>query len=225
MDAAQAMDMIFSAEAVAQGHFYWGAFHSQHRVETHRVFRHPENVATIAMDIFESFESTPVDAVITPNFRSGIQLAHEVAGRFNAQVFAGDRVAGVIRFARGNIPAPSGHVLVVDDSIITGDSFSQTLRFLERIGATCIGIGVFVNRLPEEMKIEIPMRSIVSLEKTYPLVDISKGSGNCRLCLEWSQVQTELALIRGDPPSDLLRRRATFEPRIGYDQWDYDNEY
>ncbi len=185
------LKIIYEANAVIEGHFiYTNNYHSGIFIDTDLIFQYPYYVEMIIVDLYQFFKDQKVDYIISPNYRSGAILAHNLGEKFNSKVM-------IIRRERGFVDTTSvenikGNVLIVDDGINTGNTVTQILRITRNQDVKIVGMGFFINRYINDLGKDfrnIQVESILSLnEPRYKLVEKEK----CNLCKEYRKIKEEL---------------------------------
>ncbi len=211
-------DMIVDTNSLLEGHFYYtGEYHTRYCIDTDLIFQHPKYVDQVGEALYELFKSSgDIKYVITPNYRGGILLAHNVAERFNAKVILLGRERGIINISPEM--EISGKGLIIDDLINTGDSLKQLLKLLSSAGVDYIGAGIFVDRYVGNLEMDFRglVKALLHLkQEAYEIIDTTRVP--CRLCQEFKRVAHALESETDDEArKDLVRLKNIYEVRCAY---------
>lgn len=182
--------LIVDTDALVKGHFYFtGDYHAQYYIDTEQIFQYPKYVEMVCKELYRHFSNKYVDYILTPNYRGGAILAHNLGESFNAKVMVLRRERGII----STYPPLeiNGNILIVDDGINTAGSLNQILNILTAYDVSLVGIGVFINRYPGKLEGDLKnlVTSIINLNKEpYNLVP----SSDCELCKRDFYLKKEL---------------------------------
>lgn len=141
----------------------------------------------------EFSEKLRPDLVVGPAM-GGVILAWAVASEMPSKpraAFAekaeqpGGGKAMVIR--RGLTPKAGERVLVVEDAMTTGGSVMLTAAAVEETGAQVVGVGILVDRRPEDFSIPYPTFGVLRMLTTAWTPD------DCPLCVDNIPLQTPKA--------------------------------
>lgn len=211
-------NLIKDTNAIKEGHFYYTPnYHTKYYVDTEIIFQNPRYVEMVVNRIHEYFSNEDIDYIITPNYRSGYILAHNVGEIFNAHVVLLKRVNRNINFPpEFDI---KGNVLIVDDGINTGNSLKQLLSITRHPRISIAGVGIFINRYPGNLEKDFGslVKPVFSLKKKpFELINVNETT--CELCKEYVQLKkalSEKALNESEKESLLLKFQK-LEPRLAY---------
>lgn len=211
-------NLIKDTSAIKEGHFcYTPNYHTKYYIDTEIIFQDPRYVEMVVKRIHEYFSNEHIDYIITPNFRSGYILAHNVGEIFNADVILLKRVDRNINFPpEFDI---KGNVLIVDDGINTGNSLKQLLSITRHPEISIAGVGIFINRYPGDLEKDFGglIKSVFSLkEKPFELINVNENT--CELCEEYVQVKKALSgkALNESEKESLLLKFQKLEPRSAY---------
>lgn len=209
--------IIVDTHSIREGHFYYKAnFHTQYYIDTFLIFQYSNYVEMVVKELYSYFSDKDIDYIITPNYRSGAILAHNMGEKFNAKVETIRREHGIV-----NIPPDlniNGNVLIIDDGINTGNSLKQLLNISRNARISIEGIGIFIDRYIGNLEKDFNglVRSIVTLRGTpYEIVNIDEKP--CKLCKEYIRVKKALSGAKDlNSKKDLLRKMKKLELRCVY---------
>ncbi len=181
--------------AILEGHFLLSSgLHSPVYWEKFRLLQYPHYTEQLCRIIVEHFREKGIQLVAGPAL-GGVILAYEVARQLALSLPNGPVVRAIFadkgdggRVFRGGQPIRKGErILIVDDILTTGGSIQEVLAEVKRQGGEVVGVGVLVNRAPEEIDLGVPLfschRTIVPtyLPKDCPLciagVPLTKPGG------------------------------------------------
>ena len=146
--------------AVLKGHFLLtSGRHSPVYWEKFQVLQFPSYTEQLCGMIADHFREQGVQVVAGPT-TGGVILAHEVARQLGVRsIFAEKESNGERTFRRGFRIDPGERVLVVDDILTTGGSIREVIDAVNKRGGRVIGIGVLVDRSPQEVEFGFPLFS------------------------------------------------------------------
>jgi orotate phosphoribosyltransferase len=151
--------MFKTSGAIKQGHFLLASgLHSPVYWEKFRILQYPRYTERLCRLIVQHFKDQKVDLVAGPT-TGGIILAFETARQLGVRSIFAEKMGEVRIFRRDFDIAPGEHVLVVDDILTTGGSIRGTMDSISKLGGIVIGIGVLIDRSPEEMNFGVPLFS------------------------------------------------------------------
>jgi orotate phosphoribosyltransferase len=151
--------MFKTSGAIKQGHFLLASgLHSPVYWEKFRILQYPRYTEKLCRLIVQHFKDQKVDLVAGPT-TGGIILAFETARQLGVRSIFAEKMGEVRIFRRDFDIAPGEHVLIVDDILTTGGSIRETMNSINKLGGIVIGIGVLIDRSPEEMDFGVPLFS------------------------------------------------------------------
>lgn len=146
--------------AVLKGHFrLTSGLHSPVYWEKARVLQYPEYTERLCGMIADHFRGQDISVVAGPT-TPGIILAYEVARQLGVRgIFAEKEGSGERAFRRGFRIDPGERVLIVDDILTTGGSIREVMAAVNKLKGNISGIGVLVDRSPQEIDFGVPFFS------------------------------------------------------------------
>jgi orotate phosphoribosyltransferase len=158
--------MFKASGAIKQGHFLLASgLHSPVYWEKFRILQYPSFTEKLCRLIVEHFKDHKIDLVVGPT-TGGIILAFETARQLGVRNVFAEKV-GQVRIFRRDFDIASGeHTLIVDDILTTGGSIRETMNTISKLGGIVIGIGVLIDRSPEEIDFGVPLFSCLRAPTT-----------------------------------------------------------
>lgn len=196
-------------KALKKGHFsYTDRYHTHAFIDTDLLFQYPKIVGEVVENIYNCFSSFTINYVITPNFRSGAILSHNIAEKFNANVI-------LLRRKRGEVTIPpdlelSGNGLIIDDGISTGETLKKLLKIEVKTDINIIGIGVVLDRYIKDPAKEFSpaiFKSVLSLrESPFKLIDTYEEINKCPQCNRTIEISRLLKKEEDFVKKDVLKK-------------------
>jgi orotate phosphoribosyltransferase len=173
----EVLEIFKTAGAIKEGHFLLtSGLHSPFYWEKFRVLQHPHLTAKLCRLIVQRFRGQKIDVVAGPT-TGGIILAFETARQLGVRSIFAEKEGGVRVFRRDFEISPGEQVLIVDDILTTGSSLRETIRAVDRVGGTIIGIGVLVDRSEKDLDFNLPFFSCLRSST------IAYSAQECPLCV------------------------------------------
>jgi orotate phosphoribosyltransferase len=147
--------LLQESGAILNGHFkLTSGRHSNVYFEKFRVIEDPKALSALCTEIAEHFKGQ-IDIVAGPT-TGGIIIAFEVARQMGLTAIYVESVDGK-KTIRRNATVPTGaRVLIVDDVLTTGLSIEETAQAITEAGGKIAGVGVLIDRAPEEPNFGAP---------------------------------------------------------------------
>ena len=166
MGSIDVLEILKSTGGLKEGHFlYASGRHGSIYIEKFDLLRNPTATSEACTGFADHFREANVDVVVGPT-TGGILLAFETARQLGVAAAYAERAsegANGREIRRSTTFAPGSRVLVVDDILTTGGSIRETLAALESHPVEVVGIGVLVDRTPDESKFgDIPLYALAS---------------------------------------------------------------
>lgn len=210
-------NIILECNAIREGHFYYTwEYHTKYYIDTDMLFQWPENVEKVGDVLYKIFSNKKnIDYILTPNYRGGLLLAHNIGERFNTPVILLPRNKGIINFPiERDI---KGKAVIIDDGINTGNSIKQLLKISQNFGIEIIGVGIFIDRYVKDLEKSFLglVKSVITLPKEYSLLNITEKS--CPLCQKYKNIVEELETTDNETKrKELLGKKKDFELKSAY---------
>jgi orotate phosphoribosyltransferase len=164
------------AGAILEGHFLLtSGLHSPVYWEKFRVLQYPHYTEKLCRLIAKHFKKDNIQVVAGPT-TGGIILAFEVAKQLGVKGIFAEKEGETRVFRRGFTINPGDHILIVDDILTTGNSITEVMKAVKKLGGIIVGIGVLVDRNEQKREFGVPLFSCLqSATIVYP-------STECPLC-------------------------------------------
>ena len=139
------LELYQQTGAYLEGHFLLASGrHAPKFLQSTTVMQHPIHAETFGKGIASLFEKP--DFVLGPAM-GGVVLAHETAKALGCRaLFAEKDGQGGMKLREAFKVNPSETFIAVEDVVTTGGSLLKAIRAVEKLGATCVGIGCIINR-------------------------------------------------------------------------------
>jgi len=153
------MKIFKMAGAIKEGHFLLASgLHSPLYWEKFRILQYPHFTERLCRLIAQHFKEQRIDVVAGPT-TGGIILAFETARQLGVRSIFAEKQGETRVFRRDFTIYPDERVLIVDDIMTTGGSIRETVRAVDKLGGSIIGIGVLVDRSQEKLDFNVPLFS------------------------------------------------------------------
>ena len=175
----QLLSIFRKSHALQRGHFELSSgLHSGHYFQCAQVLQHTRQAATICRELARRFRSAKPTVVIGPAV-GGIIVAHETASHLGVRAMYAERVDAEMQLRRGFMLSKKDRVLIVEDTITTGESARKVADLVEALGAKVVGIGTIVDRSGGNVR--FPGRRFIKL---FALAFETFRPHECPLCSE-----------------------------------------
>jgi orotate phosphoribosyltransferase len=165
--------------ALLRGHFQLSSGrHSGHYLQCAQILKHPQVAEKLCREIAERFKRSKPTVVVGPA-TGGIIVAYETARAFGCRALYTERVDADMQLRRGFVIEKEDRVLVVEDTITTGESARKVAELVADYGARVVGFASIVDR--SGGKVSFPGK------RYYKLLSLSFESfapEECPLCAE-----------------------------------------
>jgi orotate phosphoribosyltransferase len=155
-----------SCGALKTGHFVLtSGRHSDKYFEKFDVLRWPSHVTALGEELAARATAAGIvaDVVLGPT-TLGIVLAYEVGRHLGLPAAYGEKGPDGKRMVRRPDHLTSEmRVLIVDDVLTTGGSIRECQELVATVGATCVGVGVLVDRAGGTIDFGAPLVSTLTL--------------------------------------------------------------
>ena len=171
-------EILEQSEALLEGHFLLSSgLHSNAYVQCAKLLRFPDRSATVLATVVEKLKDVEIDIVCGPAM-GGVVVAYELGRQLLRQAIFTERVDGEMQLRRGFEVKKGDRVLIAEDVVTTGKSTLETVKVLEEMGATVVGVACIADRTSKDLNFPLPIYSAIKLEiTTYDPTD-------CPLCKE-----------------------------------------
>ncbi|MEA3328662.1 MAG: orotate phosphoribosyltransferase [Candidatus Omnitrophota bacterium] len=176
MKQDQVLKLFQDCGALLSGHFELSSgLHSGQYLQCALLLQHPPLAGVLSEELSRQFKKEKIDVVIAPAI-GGIVVAHETARSLKARALFCERKQAKMTLRRGFELKPGENVLVVEDVVTTGGSVKEIIRIVKESKARLAGVGVLVERNPQEKDFGVKYKSLLNLNiETFPL-------NQCPLC-------------------------------------------
>ncbi len=185
---------LIETGALMEGHFLLtSGRHGDRFMLLSKLMEDPGRARPWIRELARFGESLSPDRIVGPAM-GGVIVAWAVASEMPSGPKASfaEKVEGqggqkrmVIR--RGLRPLPGERVLVVEDAMTTGGSVMLAVDAVREAGAEVVGVGVLVDRRPEDFRIPYPTFSVLRL------LAAAYRAADCPLCAEGVPLATPKA--------------------------------
>ncbi|OEH84737.1 orotate phosphoribosyltransferase [Desulfuribacillus stibiiarsenatis] len=176
----QILTILKETNVLQTGHFnLTSGKHSGQYMQCAQVLQYPDKASQLCNEFVEYIknQNLQVDLVIGPA-TGGIILAFETARILGTKTMFAERENGKMVFRRGFFVEPGQKVFVVEDVITTGGSVKEVVEIVKEQGGEVVGVGVLVNRSPQEVDFGAPLISLLKINiETY-------DPAQCPLCAQ-----------------------------------------
>lgn len=174
---ANIQSILEQAGALKRGHFVLSSgLHSDRYCQCAALFERPDLAEAVADSMAVRLpESLEVRCVLAPALGGvlwGYELARSLSrrtGRPVRSLFAERDPSGAFSLRRGFTIDPGEAVLLAEDVVTTGDSVSELIPLVERLGARVVGIAAIADRSRGAFRPSVPFHSLIELNfDTWP---------------------------------------------------------
>ena len=179
----QILTLLRDSGAMLEGHFLLSSGrHSDRYFQCAKLLQYPDRAAAALAGVAERIRADmqsgkiTIDAVAGPAM-GGIIAAYELGRQLGLPAFFTERDdSGAMSLRRGFEVQPGQNILITEDVVTTGKSYSECAAIFEKMGATVTALACVVDRRLAGVTIPWPF---------YPActVDVANwDAGSCDLC-------------------------------------------
>ncbi|HEX9779704.1 MAG TPA: orotate phosphoribosyltransferase [bacterium] len=140
------LDILRGHHALQRGHFELSSgLHSGHYFQCAQLLQHPKIAAQLCQELARRFRTAKPSIVIGPAI-GGVLVAYETARALGVRAMYTERVDAEIQLRRGFHLTSEDRVLIVEDTVTTGESARKVADLIEALGAKAVGIAAIVDR-------------------------------------------------------------------------------
>jgi len=151
-------------DAVLSGHFQLSSgLHSDRYFQCAQVLQYPNLAKELGRLLAEHCNELEFDLVLSPAV-GGVLIGHEVARALGRRHLFCERKEGALQLRRGFEIHKSESVLLVDDVLTRGTSFTEMHELVQQSEAQVHGIAVIVDRRAPEINLPVPVHSLLREE-------------------------------------------------------------
>ncbi|MDR0495237.1 MAG: orotate phosphoribosyltransferase [Treponema sp.] len=177
------LNLLKDSGALLEGHFLLSSGrHADRYFQCAKLLQYPdraaEALAGVAKEIKKDIQAgnLEVDMVVGPAM-GGIIVAYELGRQLGLPAFFTERDnVGIMALRRGFMVQPGQKILITEDVVTTGKSYSECAAVLARLGAEITGLTCIVDRRLDGIEVPWPF---------YPAcrVDVTNWEADsCELC-------------------------------------------
>lgn len=172
----RSLQLLKESGAFLEGHFLLSSGrHSGGYCQCAQLLRFPEMAQEVLSAVAEQARRLCVTKVCGPAM-GGVIVSYELARQLGAESIFTERVDGEMQLRRGFSVKASDRVLIAEDVVTTGKSTMETVRALESMGASVVGVGCIADRRSADCVLTLPVFAAVKL-------DIPNfAPGDCPIC-------------------------------------------
>ena len=172
------VEILKECGALLEGHFLLSSGkHSNKYCQCAKLLQYPDKAKKVISIVKDKVSPLDLDVIVGPAM-GGITAAYELGRQLGIKAIFTERENNVMTLRRGFEIKPGDRILIMEDVVTTGKSSGETVKVIENLGGTVVGIGCIVDRKVSE--IQLPIYSSVELffdtydEESCPLCE--KGS-------------------------------------------------
>lgn len=172
------VEILKECGALLEGHFLLSSGkHSNKYCQCAKLLQYPDKAKKVISIVKDKVSPLDLDVIVGPAM-GGITAAYELGRQLGIKAIFTERENNVMTLRRGFEIKPGDRILIMEDVVTTGKSSGETVKVIESLGGTVVGIGCIVDRKVSE--IQLPIYSSVELffdtydEESCPLCE--KGS-------------------------------------------------
>lgn len=178
MDRNEIIAILKQSGAFLEGHFILSSGrHSGGYCQCAQLLRFPDLSAKVLSSVVEQVKDLGVQKICGPAM-GGIIVSYEMARQMGVESIFTERKDGEMQLRRGFTVQKGERILISEDVVTTGKSTMETVRVLEAMGATVVGVACIADRRGSDCELNIPVFGAVKLE--IPSFD----PADCPLCRE-----------------------------------------
>ncbi len=178
MTEQQAIEILRDTGAFLEGHFLLSSGrHSGGYCQCAQLLRFPDKAAQVLSRVAEQVKDLNLTKLCGPAM-GGILVSYELARQLGLESIFTERKDDEMQLRRGFTVGKGDRVLITEDVVTTGKSTMETVRALEALGATVVGVACIADRRAADCELSLPVFSAVRLNiESFPAED-------CPLCKE-----------------------------------------
>ncbi|MDL2258768.1 orotate phosphoribosyltransferase [Eubacteriales bacterium OttesenSCG-928-K08] len=177
----ETLELMKQSGAFLEGHFLLSSgLHSGGYCQCAKLLRYPDKAAKALAPVVEQIKDLGVTKICGPAM-GGIIVSYELARQLNVESIFSERQDGQMTLRRGFEANPGDVILIAEDVVTTGKSTMETVRALEALGASVIGVACVVDRRSSDCALTLPVYAAVRLEIE------SYEADSCPLCKDGSK--------------------------------------
>ncbi len=164
----EVFDIFVRTRALLEGHFVLrSGLHSGHYFQCAQVCQRMDAVERLAELLLAKIRAQNIvfDTVLAPAM-GGLVIGQELARQAKARYLFVEKENNVLVMRRGFTLAPAERVLVVEDVVTRGGRVIECLEIIRPTGASCVGVGMLVDRSAGTTR--FPVLAISLLELSFP---------------------------------------------------------
>jgi len=163
MTEQEILQIFRETGALLEGHFVLrSGLHSRQYFQCALALQQMPLVETIGAALAEKVRRLNAATVIAPAM-GGLVLGQEVARQLRCRFIFAEKEEGKLALRRGFKIAPGERMLVVEDVITKGGRVQETIDIVRANAGSVLGVAVAVDRSNGQVKLGVPMFSLLSL--------------------------------------------------------------
>lgn len=176
MQREEIISILKECGAFLEGHFILSSGkHSSGYCQCAQLLRFPDKSARVLSAVAEQVRDLGVTKICGPAM-GGIIVSYELSRQLGVEGVFTERKNGEMQLRRGFTVDRNDRILISEDVVTTGKSTMETVRVLEALGATVVGVACIVDRRDDTCVLSMPVYGAVRIEiPTYTAED-------CPLC-------------------------------------------
>ncbi|MDR1758270.1 MAG: orotate phosphoribosyltransferase [Bacteroidales bacterium] len=140
------LEQLKISGALLEGHFLLSSGrHSNRYCQCAKLLQYPDRAGKVLSTVVEQVKNKGIDLVVGPAM-GGIIVAYEMGRQLGIPAIFTERENGEMTLRRGFEIQEGQRVLITEDVVTTGKSSMETIRVLENMGASVMGIACIVDR-------------------------------------------------------------------------------
>lgn len=176
MQESEVLQILKESEAFLEGHFLLSSGrHSGGYCQCAKLLRFPDKAERVLSRVSEQVKALGVTKVCGPAM-GGVIVSYELARQLGVESIFTERKDGEMQLRRGFTVEKGDRVLISEDVVTTGKSTMETVKVLEAMGASVVGVGCIADRRAADCPFSLDVYSAIRLD--IPNYDESE----CPLC-------------------------------------------
>lgn len=178
MTQQQAIETLKETGAFLEGHFLLSSGrHSGGYCQCAQLLRFPDKAAQVLSLVTEQVRDLGLTKLCGPAM-GGVIVSYELGRQLGLESIFTERKDDEMQLRRGFSVGKGDRILITEDVVTTGKSTMETVRALEALGATVVGVACIADRRAADCVLSLPVYSAVRLDiESYPAQD-------CPICRE-----------------------------------------